>query len=228
MKKFVRRYIMIKGKFARLILTGKKTTTIRLGRVVPKSSEVIIHSNGRPIAEAKIKNIIYKKVKELKEEDAIRDGYSSLQELLSDLRNIYKVDINPDDEVTIIEFEVTKKFDDIDISDIYLGFSPHTIAVLANRYLRDVMSKDERNVVEHMLRYKSIRLSTIKMFGSLNKRWIIRNTLRSLLIKLIVKGIIAIDQEILEKLATISSFWRRYLVEKSKASSPYRHQQHVK
>lgn len=225
MKKFIRRYIMVKGKFAKLILIGKKTTTIRLGRVVPKSNEVIIHSSGRPIAEAKIKNVIYKKVKELTEEDAKRDGYSSLQELLDDLRNIYKVIINPDDDVTIIEFEVTKRFNDIDVNDIYLGFSPHTIAVLANRYLKDVMSKDEKIVVEYMLRCKSIRSTTIKIFRSLNKRWITRNILRRLLAKLIDRGIIDVDQEILEKLASISNFWRRYLVEKSKASSPYRHQQ---
>lgn len=61
MKKFIRRYIMVKGKFAELILAGKKTTTIRLGKVVPRSSEVIIHSNGRPIAEAKIKNTMLQK-----------------------------------------------------------------------------------------------------------------------------------------------------------------------
>jgi len=216
---------MIKGKFAELILAGKKTTTIRLGRVVPKSNEVIIHSNGRPIAEAKIKNVTYKKIKELTDEDAKKDGYSSLQELLNDLKNIYKTDLDINIEVTVIEFEVIKRFDEIDVKDIYLGFSPHTIAVLANRYLRDILSKDERNVVNHMLRYKNIRITTIKMFGSLNKRWVTRNILRRLLAKLMDKGVINIDQGVLEKLATVSIFWRRYLRKKIGANTSYEYQQ---
>ncbi|HIP57564.1 MAG TPA: ASCH domain-containing protein, partial [Ignisphaera aggregans] len=31
---YLRRHIMVKGRFVDLILSGKKTTTIRLGRVV--------------------------------------------------------------------------------------------------------------------------------------------------------------------------------------------------
>lgn len=131
-----------------------------------------------------------------------------LQELLNDLKNIYKADIDIDTAVTVIEFEVIKKFDEIDIRDTYLGFSPHTIAVLANRYLRDILSKDERNIVEHMLRYKSIRATTVKLFGSLDRKWITRSILRRLLKKIIDKGIINIDQGVLEKLAAVCIFGR--------------------
>jgi len=202
---------MVKGKFAKLILEGKKVTTIRLGRVVPKAKEVIIHSEGKPIAEAVIKNVIYKKVKELTDEDAKRDGYSSLDELIKDLKDMYKVDIKPDDEVTIIEFSVTRKFNNLDITDIYLGFSPLTIALLANRYLRNNLNEEEKKVVESILRYKSIRITTIKLYGSLDKRWITRKILRKLLVKLIDKGVININKEALEKIASISSFWRKYI-----------------
>lgn len=87
------------------------------------------------------------------------------------------------------------------------------------------MSKDERNIVEHMLRYKSIRATTVKFFGSLDRRWITRNILRRLLKKLIDKGIINIDQGVLEKLAAVSNFWKKYLREKTKTNTSYEYQQ---
>jgi len=213
-KAFIRRYIMVKGKFAKLILEGVKTTTIRLGRVIPKSSEVIIHSEGRPIAEARIKNVVYKKVKELTEDDARRDGYPSLEDLLRDLRNIYKVDIGAEDEVTIIEFEVVKRLDKLDDADPYLGLEPHTIALLANRYLGDQLTEEEKNVVGALLKHKSIRTASIKLFGTLNKRWAIRRVLKRLLAKLIDRGVISVSEEALQKLAMISGFWRSYLAKR--------------
>lgn len=205
---------MVSGRFAELILNGVKTTTIRLGKVIPKSSLVIIHSEGRPIAEAVIKSVVYKKVGELTEEDAKRDGYRSLEELLKDLERIYNVKISPEDIVTVIEFEVVKRLSDINPEDVYLGFSPQTIVLLANRYLRNSLSDEERKVIEALLRYRSIRTASIKLYGSLQKRWIIRRVLRMLLAKLIDRGIIEVDDKSIERLAAISGFWRRYLYEK--------------
>jgi hypothetical protein len=213
---------MVKGKFAKLILEGRKTTTIRLGRVIPKAREIIIHSEGRPIAEAVITNVIYKKVKELTEEDAKHDGYESLDELLKDLKNMYGTDIKPDDEVTIIEFSVVKRFDNIDATDVYLGFSPLTIALLANRYLKNKLSGEERRIIDAILRYKSIRTVALKLYGSLNKRWVVRRTLRYLLARLVDEEVVKVDEESLKKLANISSFWRKYL-EKRKAGQGTEH-----
>lgn len=217
-KVFIRRYIMTKGRFAKLILDGIKTTTIRLGKVIPKCSEVIIHSEGRPIAEAKIKSVVYKRVRELTEEDAKRDGYSSLQELIEDLRNMYNVNIRLDDVVSIIEFEVIKKLNDIDENNIYLGLSPYTIALLASRYLKDVLTEEEKAIINNILIYKSIRTVSMKLFGSINKRWIVRKILRRALAYLVDKEIIKVDQKIIGKLAEISSFWRKYLQKRLKTN----------
>ena len=57
---YLRRHIMVKGRFIDLILQGKKNSTIRLGKVIPKHNEIIIHGGGKPIAKARIKNVIYK------------------------------------------------------------------------------------------------------------------------------------------------------------------------
>lgn len=210
-KVFIRRYLMIKEKFLKHILNGIKTTTIRLGKVVAKCNKVIIHSGGKPVAEALIKNIAYKKICELTDEDAKKDGYNSVEELISDLKSIYGSNISKDDVVSLIEFEITRKFSDVDIQNEYLGLPPHTIALLANRYLKNEFNEEEKKVVEVVLKYKSIRAASLKLFNSLEKRWIIRKILKKLLIKLVDKGMIVIDDDTLSKLAQISSMWRKYV-----------------
>ncbi|MEL9940657.1 MAG: ASCH domain-containing protein [Ignisphaera sp.] len=206
---YLRGHIMVKKEFADLILSGLKTTTIRLGRVVPKSKEVIIHSGGRPVAKAVIEGVEYKRVGELSDEDAKRDGYQSVDELIKSLERIYKTKISSNDIVTIIRFRVVKKFNEIDTDDVYLGLEPIDIARLAHRYIFDELSEKDRRIVEEMLRSRSIRTVAIKMFGSLNKRWIVRKTLRKCLAKLVWKGVIKVDEDSLRKLAEVSGFWKR-------------------
>ncbi len=201
---YLRRHIMVKGRFVDLILKGKKTTTIRLGRVVPRYDEIIIHGGGRPIAKAKIKNVIVKKVRELTEEDARKDGYESIEELLRDLENVYGRPISGDDIVTIIEFEVIQVFMDLNPEDVYLGLNPVDIARIARRYLRRELSEKELKIIDAVIKFKSIRTAAIKLFGTLNKRWIIRKTLRKALRRLVEKGILKVSEDKLKKLSALA------------------------
>jgi len=82
--KWLGKHLMIKSKFAKDIISGKKRATIRLGKVEVKANEFLIHSGGRIIARAKLKNVRYKKVKELSDEDALLDGLSSREELIDE------------------------------------------------------------------------------------------------------------------------------------------------
>ncbi len=207
---------MVKKEFAELIIKGLKTTTIRLGKVVPKSKEIIIHSGGKPIAKAVIESVEYKKVGELTDEDAKRDGYQTVDELLESLEKIYKTKISSSDVVTIIRFRVVKRFNEINTDDIYLGLEPIDIAKLAHRYILNELSEIDKKVVEEVMRSKSIRTASIKLFGSLNKRWIVRKTLRRCLAKLVIKGIINIDEKSLKRLAEVSEFWKKVYMQLSK------------
>lgn len=209
---------MVKGRFVDLILSGKKTTTIRLGRVVPKHDEIIIHGGGRPIAKAKIKRVVYKRVRELSEEDARKDGYNSLEELLQDLENVYGRRVYPDDIVTIVEFEVIQTFTDLNPEDVYLGLNPIDIARIAYRYLRKELSEDEKKILEALLRYRSIREVSLKLFGSLGKRWIIRKVLRKCLRRLLEKGILKVDEEKLRKASQIMPSIARVVEDKESRS----------
>lgn len=199
-KVYLRRHLMVKGRFVDLILRGVKTTTIRLGEVVPKYDEVIIHGGGRPVAKVRIASVRTKRVRELTEEDAKKDGYRSLRELLRDLERVYGRPILPDDVVTIIEFRVVQKFTDLNPEDVYLGLSPVDVARLGLRYLGKELGEEDRRVLHAVLRFQSIRTAAIELYGSLSLRWRIRRVLRRVLMTLVERGILKVDRERLEKL----------------------------
>jgi len=190
---YLRRHIMIKGRFVEALMNGVKRATIRLGHVVPRYRDVIIHGGGRPVAKAVITNVIYKKVRDLTDEDAKKDGYNSVKELIEDLERIYNRKISSDEEVTIIEFEVTAALNQLKDDDVYLGLSPVDIAALARRYLWNALNENERKIIDSVLRYRSIRETSIKLFGSLNKRWIVRRVLRKCLRELVERKLIRVQ-----------------------------------
>ncbi|MCD6154317.1 MAG: ASCH domain-containing protein [Candidatus Verstraetearchaeota archaeon] len=103
--KYLGRNIKFRKKYIKLILSGEKTTTIRKGIIKAREREVTVCSNGKPICRAEILNLQYKRLKDLTDEDAERDGFRDLLELLQELENIYG-DIDPFDWFTIIKFRV--------------------------------------------------------------------------------------------------------------------------
>lgn len=186
---YLGRHIMIRGEYADKLLSGAKTTTIRLGVVKPKYMEVVVHGRGRPLAKARITSVEYKRVSELTEEDARRDGFSSLRELLEALRSVYG-NVKPDDHVTIIGLRVTQRLDMLPAEDPYLGLEPADIARLALRYLRGDLGEEALRILEDLTRTNSIRLTAQRLYGSIEKRWIVRKALRTALRLLRSRGLI--------------------------------------
>lgn len=185
---YLGRHLMVKGEYAEKILEGAKTTTIRLGRVRTRYDEIIIHSGGRPIAKAVITSVRYKRVRDLTDEDARKDGFGSREELIEALRKAYG-DVGPDSMVTIIEFRVSKRFDELETENPYMGLDPADLARLALRYLRG-LGEEERRVLMDLTRTNSIRATSIRLYGSLGKRWVVRRILRRALRALREKGIL--------------------------------------
>ena len=188
--KFIGRHLMVKGEYVDLILKGVKKTTIRLGIIKPKYNEVMIHGGGKPIALAKITNVKYKRINELTDEDARKDGFPSLKVLLKELKKSYG-EIRPNDIVTIIEFVITKKLSDLDVKEPWLGLKPVEIARIALRYCENI-PQEERKILEDLTRTESIRKTAIRLYGSINRRWKIRKVLRKYLDTLVNKGIIKV------------------------------------
>ncbi len=186
---------MVKGRFADLILDGRKTTTIRIGIVKPRYKEIIIHGHGRPLAKAEIVGIKVKKARELTEEDAMRDGFRSPEELIKALEELYSATIRPDTKLTIIEFRVKQRFDSLSDQDPYMGLEPADIARLGLRYLKRELGEEEAKILEDLTRTNSIRSTAIRLYGSIEKRARVRKVLRWTLKELLAKGLIkAVDR----------------------------------
>ncbi len=188
-RKFIGRHLMVKGRYVEDILSGRKKATIRRGIVKPKYDEIIVHGGGRPVAKIRVVRVYYKRVYELSDEDALKDGFSSREELVRELKNVYP-DIRDDEYVTIIEFEVIQRLDRLVSEDPYMGLTPADIARIALRYLGDELRENDKKILLDLTRTNSIRSTAIRLFGTLNKRYIIRKVLRKTLDRLIEKGVI--------------------------------------
>ncbi|MEZ0290537.1 MAG: ASCH domain-containing protein [Sulfolobales archaeon] len=193
-KKFLGSYLMLKKEYAEMILSNKKTSTIRLGYVIPKKREVIVHSGGRPIAKILIEEVIHKRLYELSEEDAKREGYRDLSELIRELRKIYGEKLRRESMITIIRFRVVERLDSLDVSKPYLGLDPVDIAKLSLKYIDKELSEEERRVLEFLRELKSIRAVALKIYGDINSRYLIRKILKKSLSLLINKRIISVKR----------------------------------
>ncbi|MEM1627952.1 MAG: ASCH domain-containing protein [Desulfurococcaceae archaeon] len=184
---------MLKGAYAEKVLKGIKKATIRRGIVKPKYEEVIVHAGGKPIAKIKITRMYFKKVKDLGDYEAKLEGYSTKDELINELKKVYK-DIHDDEYMTIIEFEVIQRLDHLEPVDQYYGLSPGDIARIALRYISDELSDLDRKILLDLTKTNSIRQTCINVFKDLNKRKYVRKVLRNALRILIDKNIIKCER----------------------------------
>ncbi len=93
-----------------LVLSGKKTSTSRQGIrrfEVGEEIELVMTEDETCSIDVTITNVKYIKYKDLTENEAIKEGYSSLEELQLALERIYTVN---DDDFTIIEFTMRDVF----------------------------------------------------------------------------------------------------------------------
>lgn len=188
-KRFIGRHLMVKGKYVDLILSGKKTLTIRLGIVKPRYEEIIVHGGGRPIAKVKVTRVYHKRIKELSDNDAAKDGFRSREELVKELKRIYE-DLDENDWVTLIEFKVIQRLDQLSQEHPYMGLEPADLARLGLRYLSNELNAEEKKILLDLTRTNSIRATAYRLFGGIEKRHIVRRVLRKILNKLKDKGLI--------------------------------------
>ncbi|MDM7274578.1 MAG: ASCH domain-containing protein [Thermoprotei archaeon] len=187
--RFLGRHLMLKEIYADMLLRGDKKATVRLGRVIPKHGEVIVHSGGRPICKARIVKVRYKKVSELNDEDARIDGFESAERLIKELKANYG-DISPNAEVTIIELKVTRKLTELDHRDPYMGLTPIDIARISLKYLKNSLTERETRILEEVARAGSLRRAAIRLYKNAEARTLVKRVVRQALRKLLEKGIV--------------------------------------
>ncbi len=187
-------HLMLRSKYLKKLLecgVGGITRTIRIGIVKPKFREVYVHSAGKVVAKVEIVRTIYKRVRDLTDEDAKLDGFSSREELIRELKKLYG-DVRPDTYVTILELKVLEYLNMTDDA-VNASLSPVEIARLA-LYYNVPLSEEEKKILKMLLDVGSLRKLAIKLFGTIEKRWIIRKVVRKALRLLQERGIIKTGQ----------------------------------
>ena len=92
------------SEYVDAIIEGKKITTVRKGiKRYPVGRIVDLTVDNKPFAKARVDKVVVKRVKELTDEDAKKDGFNSREELIEALKKIYG-NIKDSEFVTIVHF----------------------------------------------------------------------------------------------------------------------------
>lgn len=166
---------MLKQEFWPLVKSGKKRITIRRFAKFSPGEEILIHTGGKIVGRARVVAVYKKKMEDIGEEEARKEGIS-LSKLRKLLERTYGKD--PNQELTVVEFDLLDVFDPpIDPEKLYYrGATPQEIA-------RDALNKGivddpfELEVLEKLATGKSIREIAFEM-GGLWQRKIIRRIVR--------------------------------------------------
>ena len=140
---------------------------------------------------AVVKSVRRKRVKDLSDDDALRDGFSNRGELIRALRKHYPW-LNENSVVYLVEFEWLRRFDSpISDNDFSWRFreSPKEVAALALENLED-LEEYEREILRLVVEEGSIRRAAIKM-GGLKNRVFVRGVLRKAALKLEQMGLVS-------------------------------------
>lgn len=100
-----RRRIKISAADWDMAATGRKTCTIRLGKVRVNGETVLLSDGGRELRVRILRIDDQKVFRDLADADIACEGYTGLAELENDLRQYYG-DVDPNQPMTIIHFSV--------------------------------------------------------------------------------------------------------------------------
>jgi len=173
------RRLMLSPRYLKALYGGRKKSTIRPG-VLRVGDKVYIHSKGRIVAVAQVEQVLYKRVKELTDEDAVLDGFKSREELVAYLKKRYP-GLRDGAIVTIVRFGKVEKVDMPEDLQ-YGGLTPVEIAALALNKLK--LAKREHEILRAVVEAGSLRKAAVKLLGTVDKRVAIRRVLRRVLKRL--------------------------------------------
>jgi hypothetical protein len=179
---------MLSQRYLKALFEGSKRSTIRPG-VLRVADRVYIHSRGKIVAVAEVAEVVYKRVSELTEKDALLDGFNSREELVAYLKKRYP-GLRDDAMVTIIKFGKVSRLEMPEDAH-YGGLTPVEIATLALNKLK--LSQREQKVLKAVVETGSIRKAAVKLYGTVEKRGAIRKVLRKVA-SLLMDG--SLDREV--------------------------------
>jgi hypothetical protein len=104
-KRYVATQLRLADRFFDLVLSGKKTSTIRYGLVFFTKDRLLLRSNKQSLPIRLLKLDYSKTFGDLNDEDAYRDGFGTLDELKAELKRFYG-DVPSDYPMTVIHFRM--------------------------------------------------------------------------------------------------------------------------
>ncbi|QOJ78306.1 ASCH domain-containing protein [Infirmifilum lucidum] len=182
--------LMFSKKYIPLILSGRKTATIRATSPGVKPGDVIlIHAGGKIIGKAVIKEVRRLRLGEITDEIARLDGFNSAEELTKALREHYQY-LGEKSYVYLVTFELTEKFEsfvDEHLEAWPYAETPREVAKIALQHLE--LDGDERNILILVAREGSIRRAAYKL-GDIKLRPVVRGVLREVARRLEERGLV--------------------------------------
>lgn len=166
------KHIEFKGKYAEKLLMGEKKSTIRR-RVYFKPGELVyVHSGGKIIGKARIKSIKEISIEEIDEEIARKEGFSSVDELIEELKQYY----SDSDKLYFVEFDFEPFQSPVDPGEFHY-FSNDLIEIAKKAIESEEFSEREKEILRLFIKTGSIRKTAFRL-GGLWQRGIVRDVLR--------------------------------------------------
>ncbi|WP_245612395.1 ASCH domain-containing protein [Palaeococcus ferrophilus] len=149
----IRKFMLVDSAYVPKILSGKKTTTIRFGDYEAKPGRdvyVVSRPSDTAVAKVLIRGVTKKRVGELTNEDARKDGFRDVKELLNALTRIYGP-LDAEDKVSVIEFELVKRVEPVPLK-LLKGLNYREPGEVAKLYVESGVSagKDVDIIVSHI------------------------------------------------------------------------------
>ena len=175
------KHIEFKGKYKKLLTSGKKRSTIRKRCYVREGEDVFVHCGGKIIGKAKILKIEEKKLEELDNSIAMVEGFKNRDELINEIKRIYDTD-----RVYVINFEFYPFKKPLTPEEVYYGSL--SLRKIAERALKELeLSEEEKRILETFLETGSVKKAAIKLGGIWERRKV-RDVLRKCYQKLSEKA----------------------------------------
>jgi len=186
------KHLQFLKKYKNALLSGEKRVTIRITKPNLRKGDIFIaHCGGKVIGKFKVTDVYVKKLRDITDEEAKLDGFSSKEELIRELKNYYK-NLNEDKEVVVIRFEPIEIFkEEMSSEDFAWGGKKIDVIELAKLLLEkdDGLTEKQKEYLKILIEEGSIRKAAMRL-GGLNKRKIFRKILREGFNRLKKKGII--------------------------------------
>lgn len=166
------KHLEFKGKYLQKLLNGEKRATIRRRVYVKPGELVYVHCGGKIIGRARISDVRKLSIDEIDDQIAKKEGFNSAEELKAEIKRYY----SQNDSLYLIEFDFEPFDSPVDPAEMY--YENEDLVEIAKKAIEsESLSDEDRKILRLFIRTGSIR-KTAFMLGGLNRRGIVRETLR--------------------------------------------------